>query len=195
MRPQTSKTASRGSWKLADCFFECLKTKRILALIRLLLIAWAMDASVTLAVLAAEPARTPQYYKFDEAARAALRGKPDCAMVMGNAAKRLNHSGDLSVFLKSVDGMNTSPSEWLRAFVPAGSHRVVVDVEGTGWTPTEFIPPGIEVTFLAQHFYHLTAKQKDHQDLVQFWDETEGTDKRTLVKEFRFVEGNRDDGR
>ena len=195
MRPRRGQTASGGSWKLADRFFECLKTKRILALIRLLLIAGAIDASVTLVAVAADPGRTPQYYKFDEAARAALRGKPECAMVVGNTAKRLNRSGEMSVYLRSVDGVSTNSSEWLRAFVPAGSHRVVVDVEGTGWTPTEFIPPGIEVTFLPQHFYHLTAKQKDHQDLVQFWDETEGTDKRTLVKEFRFVEGNRNDGR
>ena len=194
MRPQTGKTASGGSWRLAARFLECLKTKRILTVIRLLLIAWAMDASVTLAALAAEPAGTPQYYKFDEAARAALRGKPDCAMVMGNTAKRLNRSGEMSVYLRSVDGVSTNSSEWLRAFVPAGSHRVVVDVEGTGWTPTEFIPPGIEVTFLAQHFYHITAKQTGNKDLVQFWNETEGTDKRTLVKEFRFVEGNHDDG-
>jgi hypothetical protein len=163
-------------------------------LIPLLLSGWAIDASMTRVAVAAEPGRTLQYYKFDEAAHAALGGKPDCAMVVGNTAKRLNRSGEMSVYLRSVDGVNTNSSEWLRAFVPAGSRRVGVDVEGTGWTPTESIPPEIEVTFLAQHFYHITAQQKASQDLVQFWDETEGPDKRTLVKEFRFVEGNHNDG-
>lgn len=159
-----------------------------------LLAVWAFDASVTAAAGAAEPTGTPQYYKFDEAARAALREKPDCAMVTGNTARRLNRSGEMSVYLKSIDGMNLSPSEYLRAFVPAGNRRVVVDIEGTGWTPAEFIPPGIEVTFLAQHFYHVTANQKGGRDVVQFWDETEGPDKRTLVKEYRFVEGSQDGG-
>ena len=194
MSPQTGKTASGGSWRLADRFLECRKRQRILALIPLLLSGWAIDASMTPVTRAADSGRAPQYYKFDEAARAALRGKPDFAMVIGNTAKRLNRSGELSVYLRSVDGVNTNSSEWLRAFVPAGTHRVVVDVEGTGWTPTEFIPPEIEVTFVAQHFYHITAQQKANQDLVQFWDETEGSDKRTLVKEFHFVEGNHDDG-
>jgi hypothetical protein len=44
----------------------------------------------------------------------------------------------------------------------------------------------MEVGVVARHIYRITARKLDKQDLVQFWDETEGVDGRALVKEFRF---------
>jgi hypothetical protein len=184
--PQTHKAASGGSMKLVHRFLECLKTKWVFVLFPLVLSGCTSTTGGKVPANVADDLKTPQYQKLSEADRASLKGKPDYAMVAGSTAKRLNSSGELSVYLSGVDRNSFSAREWVGTqFVSAGTRRVVVNVEGTGLIPGEFLPPEIEVTFLAQHFYHITAKQIDKQDLIQVWDETEGTAKRTLVKEWR----------
>ena len=162
-----------------------IKPRWALVLLPLLLSGCAVG-TVQLAGTAADMARTPRNNKFDDTIRAALGEKPDSAVVAGATAKRFNHSGQRSVYLTAVDGRKADPLTWTAVqYVRAGPHRVVVRVEGTGLVPGEYIPPEIEVTFLAQHCYQITATRTDQCHWVQFWDETDGTERRTLVKEFR----------
>jgi hypothetical protein len=44
----------------------------------------------------------------------------------------------------------------------------------------------MEVTVKARHVYRITARWQDGHNLVQFWDETDGAEKRVLVMQFHF---------
>jgi len=147
-----------------------------------------------------EVRKPPEEGDFLEAMRV-FQVNPDCAVVIGDSPKRFNGADEQYVLFRSVDRVwaygATFPIEMFQTrFLPAGTHRIGVDVQGTGLFPGFDIRtlPEIEAGFMAQHVYRITARRTDKQDLVQVWDETDGASRRTLVKEFRFVRGSHDDG-
>lgn len=74
-------------------------------------------------------------------------------------------------------------------FIRPGTHRFSLSVEGLGFLPalrTRTLPQ-IEAEFSALHIYRITANRTAGEQVLQIWDETAGTNWRTLVKEFRFV--------
>jgi hypothetical protein len=147
-----------------------------------------------------EVRKPPEEGGFLEAMRV-FKVNPDCAVVIGDSPKRFNGADQEYVLFRSVDrvrvdGLNYPTEMFQTRFLPAGAHRVEIDVQGTGLFPGLDIRtlPEIEAGFVAQHVYRITVKRADNQDLVQFWDETDGTSLRWLVKECRFIRGSHDDG-
>jgi hypothetical protein len=97
----------------------------------------------------------------------------------------------------SIDGVNCErtdyPIEMFQTrFVAEGAHRFIAKVEVLpGPLPIRKVGtiPEIEAMLVASHIYRITAEKRGGQVEIRLWDETEGTDQRTLVKEFRFGEG------
>ena len=142
--------------------------------------------------LLTEVPKPPAAYSFDEAVRA-FKVNSDSAVVIGDSPRRFNGLGEEYVYFSSIDGLEINepgyPIEMFQMrFLPAGTHRIGARVEGTGLFPGLDIRtlPEMEVALIAEHFYRVAAKKVGNQVLVQFWDETEGGDKRTLVKELLF---------
>jgi hypothetical protein len=131
----------------------------------------------------------------------AFKVNPDSAIVIGDSPKRFNGADKEYVLFRSIDGARVDgwnyPSEMFQTrFVPAGVHRMEIDVQGAGLLPGfDFRTlPGIEAEFVAQHVYRITSTRTQKQDLVQFWEETPGTAQRMLVKEYRLVRASHDPG-
>ena len=155
---------------------------------------WDETEGVNTRTLLQEVRKYPEVYSFDEAVRV-FKGNSDSAVVIGNSPRRFNGLGEEYVYFCSIDGLEVNESGYpiemfQMRFLPAGAHRIGARVQGTGLFPGLDIRtlPEIEVGFMGGHFYRITAKKAGHEVLVQFWDETEGEDKRTLVKELRFDE-------
>jgi hypothetical protein len=119
---------------------------------------------------------------------------PSINGMFGRIPRKIDRSVEEDVNFKALDG---SESVWLRyptemvetRFVLPGTHQIVLSVGGLQFPAglrIRTLPP-VEAEFGAQHIYLITAKKTADQHVLQIWDETEGTDKRTLVKEFRFV--------
>lgn len=154
-------------------------------------------------LLQIEVRNPPEAESFFEALRT-FRVTPDSAVVIGDTPsingmfgripRKIDRSVEEDVNFKALDG---SESVWLRyptemvetRFVLPGTHQIVLSVGGLQFPAglrIRTLPP-VEAEFGAQHIYLITAKKTADQHVLQIWDETEGTDKRTLVKEFRFV--------
>jgi len=156
---------------------------------------WDETEGVDTRTLLREVRKLPEVYSFDEAVRAFKVNSDSTAVAIGDSPRRFNGLGEEYVYFGSVDGREINepgyPIEMFQMrFLPAGAHRIGARVQGTGLFPGLDMRtlPEIEVGFIGGHFYRITAKKIGNEVLVQFWDETEGEDKRTLVKELRFDE-------
>lgn len=149
----------------------------------------------------------PEAENFFDALRT-FKVTPDYAVVIGDtpslpairgirngAGWKIAKSVKEDVIFKSIDGCDSEtatfggPIEMLQMrFVCPGTHQIALSVQGLGFLPglqMHALPP-IEAAFSALHIYRITANRTAGVQVLQIWDETEGTDKRTLAKEFRF---------
>ena len=116
--------------------------------------------------------------------------KTNHAVVTGDLPPLIHYAPDQqAVYLQSLDG-RAAPDGWAsptegqnRMYVPAGTHRVVVVVYSGYWGRETHVSPAVEFGVEARHLYRITARPADKLILLQFWDETWGTDGRTLLKE------------
>ena len=136
-----------------------------------------------------EASSPPEETDFLRAVRS-FDAAPGSAIVLGDAPRRFKAAQEKEVYFGPVVSAEPSyPWEMIRMrFFPAGKQSIVVNLEGTGLFPglgARTMPP-MEVELKARHVYRITARWQDGRNLVQFWDETDGAEKRPLVKEFRF---------
>ena len=142
----------------------------------------------------------PEAGNFLDAVRA-FKAVPDSAVVAGDLPslggqfgeyrRKIDRAVEEDVMFKTIDGRKSEDiglaiDMMQTRFVAAGTHRLVLKLQELGLLHNLVTLPEIEVGILAQHIYRITAKETDGQHLIQFWDETEERDQRTLVKEFRF---------
>jgi hypothetical protein len=180
MTPQTGKTASGGSWRLAYRFLESLKMKWVIVFLPLVLGGCQLGAGFLADQLGSTTARIERLAEYKSAYKTRYT-KSECAVIFNDAP-----SGVTAFLL--VDGLPADDAgftycQFDRIFVSPGPHRLVLKIAFLG-------PRGAQVTysemdtFVAAHrVYRLSAIRENNGNVLQIWDETEGTDRRALQRE------------